>query len=326
MYEQGTIITLQAGSYRLRSPLAESAYGVLWRADGPGAGMVAVKLVNRAQMERAGAAQRTHWSDSARAEIALLASFAPWDARHVVRLLDSGMHERLPAMALELLDGDLARHVAAERAAGRRLPFARVLGWIGQANHALAKVHQYGWRYLDLKPSNLLLDVHGNIKLADFGTARPLADLAPHSYAGTASWQAPEQFFAGADGRYRTGARTDYFALGALFYYLVSGGEPLGLNRECGAAWRAHGGAAAAAVLGRHGGKQPATLQPGEAARFVRLVDGEAPGAGPRALALLRSLLAAQPSQRPRHALEISRALAAIGADGEPALPARLAA
>jgi serine/threonine-protein kinase len=313
MYEQGTIITLKAGAYRLRAPLAGSAYGVLWRADGPAAvGAVAVKLVNRAQMQCAQVAQRAHWTDCAHAEIAFLSSLSPWDARHIVRLLDSGTHDRLPAMALELLDGDLARHVAAERAARRELPFARVMAWIEQASHALATVHQYGWRYLDLKPSNLLLDAHGRLKLADFGTTRLLADLAPHVYAGTASWQAPEQFFPAPDGRYRTGLRTDYFALGALFYYLVNGGEPLRMNRECGEAYRVRGSDAAASLLQRHGGRQPATLQPSEAARFARRIDGEAPGAGQCALALLRSLLAAQPGRRPGHALEISRALGQV--------------
>jgi serine/threonine-protein kinase len=79
-------------------------------------------------------------------------------------------------------------------------------------------------------------------------------------------------------------------------------------------------------LLRRHGGKAPATLQGAEAASFARRVDGELPGAGQSALALLRSLLAPHPGQRPRHALEISRALAAIRAAGVPAWPTRLAA
>jgi hypothetical protein len=41
----------------------------------------------------------------------------------------------------------------------------------------------------------------------------------------------------------------------------------------------------------------------------MRRVEQEAPGAGAEALALLRQLLAEQSAQRPRHALEISRAL-----------------
>src|SRR5687768_15630018 len=101
-------ITLDAGTYRLRERLAGSAYGVVWRAQA-GAGMpdVALKLINRAQMERAAPLQRQRWIASARNEIAFLSALAPWDERHIVRLLDSGVHDGLPVLALELLGADL---------------------------------------------------------------------------------------------------------------------------------------------------------------------------------------------------------------------------
>jgi eukaryotic-like serine/threonine-protein kinase len=314
MYEAGTMITLAAGAYRLRSPLAQSAYGVLWRADGPAAiGAVALKLVNRAQMERAAAAQRPCWIDNANAEIAFLSSLRTWDQRHIVRLLDSAMHDGLPALALELLDGDLARHVAELRRRSARPRFECVLSWVAQINQALAKVHQYGWRYLDLKPANLLLERDGSLKLTDFGTSLPLAGPNEHRYTGTARWQAPEQFFPQPGGSYRTDARTDYFALGALLFYLVSGGESLRFSQECAHAFRDHGVEAAQRLRARHAGAPP-TLLPSEAEMFVDHVEGSAPGAAPDALALLRRLLAPRPEDRPTHALDISRALARIGA------------
>jgi serine/threonine-protein kinase len=168
-------------------------------------------------------------------------------------------------------------------------------------------VHQYGWRYLDLKPANLLLDSRGNLKLADFGTIRPLADTAAHAYTGTASWQAPEQFFPNAGGRYDTDARTDYFALGALFYWLVEG-ETLRYSRECAEAARE-----GRDRLERARAVFPACcLLPEEAQHFTVSVDRSAPGAGRAALELLRALLAPQRDKRPRHALDISRALARI--------------
>jgi len=312
MDQAGAIITLAGGAYRLRERLAGSAYGVLWRADGPGAGnTVALKLVNRDQMARAEPELRARWTACADNEIAFLRALDPWDGRHIVRLLDSGSHDGLPAMALELLDGDLGKHVAAQRAAGRAIPFVQALGWIAQVNQALAKVHQHGWRYLDLKPGNLLLDADGAcLKLADFGTNRALADPQPHSYAGTANWQAPEQVFPDPGRGYRTDARTDYFALGALLFYLATGGQPLRFCSACGTACREHGPAAAARLL-QPGGAMAPVLPPDEAALFVRSINGQAGAAGPAAsagaLALLRSLLAVRPEDRPRHALEISR-------------------
>jgi serine/threonine-protein kinase len=342
MPQAGSVITLDAGSYRLCAPLAGSAYGVVWRADVLPAGrQVALKLINRQQMARAQPEQRDRWIASADKEIAFLRSLEPWDERHIVRLLDSGVHDRLPVMALELLDADLGRHVARERATGRGVGFAQALAWLAQLNQALAKVHQYGWRYLDLKPSNVLLDARrGSVKLADFGTNRLLGNRAPHSYAGTANWQAPEQFFPNTGQAYLTGARSDYFALGALFYYLVTGGLPLRFCRDCGQAYREHqAGGAAAVLLERHGGVIPPALRDDEAALFVERI-GSGGGAestwcpegatstpgGAEALALLRSLLSIEPAGRPPHAIAISRMIANIRAALHRAAPHRPAA
>jgi len=297
MQAAGNVITLGAHSLTLRERLAASAYGILWRADGA-TGPVAVKLVNADQMARADAADRAAWTTAASREIAFLRSLAPWDARHIVRLLDSGEVDGLPAMALELLDGDLARHDVVQ------LPFPQALAWIGQLNQALAKVHSHGWRYLDLKPANVLVDRRANVvKLADFGTNRRLSDVAAHTYAGTASWQAPEQFFPDPDQRYRSDARSDYFALGALLFYLVTGGQLLRYGAACGAAWRAHGRSGAVQLRAAAHGAVPTVLHDDEAALFARRGGG-------RALPLLRALLAPDPARRPRHALDISRALA----------------
>ena len=306
MVEAGDIITLTAGAWRLQAPLGGSSYGQVWRAasvlDGTPA---AVKLVNRAQMDLALPPQQVVWRACFDAEIAFLRGLQPWDQRHIVRLLDSGEHEGQPALALELLDGDLAAHVATLRSRGDGPRIGQALAWTAQVNAALAKVHQYGWRYLDLKPANLLVDAHtGTLKLADFGTNRPLQDSAAHSYAGTAAWQAPEQFFPDDAGRYRTDARSDYFALGALLYWLVAG-IPLRFCAACADAYRARGTAGAAAL------RAPAILATDEAALFAGH-GGDAP------VALLRALLAARPEARPRHALEISRLIARAAAGADP--------
>ena len=87
--------------------------------------------------------------------------------------------------------------------------------------------------YRDLKPSNVMLDKHGQVYLIDFGIARHYkrsqeADTLP---LGTAAFAAPEQL----EGR-QTDERTDLYSLGAMLYYLLSGGHyvqsaPLPLTR-----------------------------------------------------------------------------------------------
>jgi serine/threonine protein kinase len=305
------IIALELGHYRLREQIGGSAYGVIWRASGPQATHdVAIKLVNQEQMARAQPAQRDRWIDSASNEIAFLQSLEPWDERHIVRLLDSGWHEGLPVLALELMATDLGKHMAALKGRNEAVPLPQALSWICQINQALAKVHQYGWRYLDLKPANVLLDRHlHTVKLADFGTNRQLGSLQAHSYAGTANWQAPEQFFPADGGGYATGARSDYFSLGAMFYFLVTGGLPLRFCSDCGQAYREHHTAGADLLRRLHGGDIPAALHAEEEARFAAAIPAEARD---DALALLRTLLHIDPARRPRHAIQISRMLQAI--------------
>ncbi|MFS2137557.1 serine/threonine-protein kinase [Duganella sp. Dugasp56] len=305
------IIALELGHYRLREQIGGSAYGIIWRAGGPHATRdVALKFINQEQMARALPAQRERWIASASNEIAFLQSLEPWDERHIVRLLDSGWHEGLPVLALELMATDLGKHMVALKSRGEAVPLPRVLGWIAQINQALAKVHQYGWRYLDLKPANVLLDRHLNaVKLADFGTNRQLGSLQAHSYAGTANWQAPEQFFPVDGGGYATGARSDYFSLGAMFYFLVTGGLPLRFCSDCGQAYREHHTAGADLLRQMHGGAIPAALQAEEEARFAAAIPVSMRDA---ALELLQTLLHIDPAQRPRHAIQISRMLNAI--------------
>ncbi|MEB3102694.1 serine/threonine protein kinase [Ferviditalea candida] len=76
--------------------------------------------------------------------------------------------------------------------------------------------------YRDLKPSNVMLDEQGNVRLIDFGIAR---NLKRHQQAdtlqiGTIGFAAPEQFEL-----LQTDPRTDLYSLGALMYFLLSGGN-----------------------------------------------------------------------------------------------------
>jgi len=309
MLQENDIITLDRGRYRLRTALARSAYGIVWQAEAPaGRPDVALKLINRTQMALAQPALQDRWVASANNEIDFLRKLASWDERHIVRLLDSGIHDGLPVMALELMGSDLGRHPDAKTAT-----FDQVLDWMGQINQALAKVHQHGWLYLDLKPANVLLERGGSgVKLADFGTSRLRASLAPGYYSGTASWQAPEQFFPTGGSTYDTDTRTDYFALGAMFYYLVTGGLQLRFCSTCGQAWQAHHSQAPAALLAANGGAIAQTLHEEEATLFGHRVERQAGArSSDAALSLLRTLLAAERGERPQHAIQISRLIAA---------------
>ena len=77
--------------------------------------------------------------------------------------------------------------------------------------------------YRDMKPSNVMLQPDGSLKLIDFGIAREFKQEsnADTTYIGTKGYAAPEQF-----GKAQTDARTDIYALGVTMYHLLTGKSP----------------------------------------------------------------------------------------------------
>lgn len=77
--------------------------------------------------------------------------------------------------------------------------------------------------YRDMKPSNIMLQPDGSLKLIDFGIAREYKQdsSGDTTYIGTKGYAAPEQF-----GRAQTDARTDIYALGVTMYHILTGKSP----------------------------------------------------------------------------------------------------
>jgi tRNA A-37 threonylcarbamoyl transferase component Bud32/DNA-directed RNA polymerase specialized sigma24 family protein len=120
-------------------------------------------------------------------------------------------------LVMDLVEGgDLARRLAAGPVAVRD-----ALTWTAEVADAIENAHSQGVVHCDLKPSNLLLDRAGRVRVTDFGLARTLAGSARLA-GGTPGFMAPEQSH--PDGE--VSPRTDVHGLGAVLYVLLSGRPP----------------------------------------------------------------------------------------------------
>lgn len=91
-----------------------------------------------------------------------------------------------------------------------------------QTCDAVDYIHQKGFINRDIKPENLLLDIHNNIKLCDFGWAAHMTDKGFRRLrAGTISYMSPESLLATTQG-----PSSDIWALGVLLYEMYHSREP----------------------------------------------------------------------------------------------------
>jgi Tol biopolymer transport system component len=152
---------------------------------------------------------------------------------NILSIFDFGTHDGRAYAAMELLEGETLR----ERLARGALTVRKTTECAIQVARGLAAAHEKGLVHRDLKPDNIFLLQDGQVKILDFGLARPttVADRGssnaantatmfspaitnPGTVMGTVGYMAPEQIRGQvADGR------SDLFALGAVLYEMLTG-------------------------------------------------------------------------------------------------------
>ena len=129
---------------------------------------------------------------------------------NVVGVYDRFHNRGQQYIATEYVDGvDLAGIFAAES----RLPW-RIAATIAlEVTRGLEAIHAHGTLHRDVKPQNLLIGRHGEVKITDFGLALDVKGSAltqPGVAVGTPPYMAPEQLRGE-----RVDPRADLFSLGS---------------------------------------------------------------------------------------------------------------
>ena len=202
--------------FRIRRCIGRGGMSVVYEAqdETSGAG-VALKMMSYRLIYDGAALSRFH------REAEILQSL---DHENIARLQRLFPAYNTYFLVMELCEGvDLHRLFDA---AGR-LTESQVRPILGQLARALEYVHGRGLVHRDLKPGNVMITRHGEVKLTDFGIAVPEVVVAaefpaaPRVVMGTPPYMAPEQLAGGPVDR-----RTDVYALGCLAYELLTGRHP----------------------------------------------------------------------------------------------------
>ena len=146
---------------------------------------------------------------------------------NIVAVFDFGQVGDLCYFLMEYVDGANLRQM--ERA--ERLSPRQALAIVPQICDALQYAHDEGVVHRDIKPENILVGRKGRVKIADFGLAKLLgrapADFtltASQMVLGTPNYMAPEQI----ETPLAVDHRADIYALGVVFYELLTGELPIG--------------------------------------------------------------------------------------------------
>ncbi len=146
----------------------------------------------------------------------------------IIGVQDFGVVEGLSYLALEYVEGQTLRALMRET----KLAPERVAELIRCVVEALNYAHAQGVIHRDIKPENLLIDGEGRVRIADFGLARltlegdrELSITGTGHALGTPHYMAPEQLEAPE----AVDERCDLFAIGVLWFELLTGSLPLGV-------------------------------------------------------------------------------------------------
>jgi serine/threonine-protein kinase len=207
------------GKYQIQEVLGRGAMGVVYKGYDRGiARGVAIKAIEKSSL---GAEELKHVMQRFRHEAQAVGRLVH---PRIVQIYDYGEDGDTAYIVMELVSGkSLHEHLSQKvkyetREVGEIV--RQLLDGIGHA-HAEGVVHR------DVKPSNILLNSDGRVKISDFGIARLDSSSLTQvgDVLGTPYYMAPEQFLG-----VEVDALADIYSIGVIAYELLTGRKPFAGN------------------------------------------------------------------------------------------------
>lgn len=211
-----------ASRYRLIGKLVEGGMGTVWRAEHLTLRThVAIKLIDPAIADTLEAVTRFEREAQAAAELR---------STHIVQILDYGVDDGTPYIAMELLEGE---SLAALLSRTGKLAPDHAAKLLLQVARGLSRAHERGVVHRDLKPDNVFIAKEGEdeiVKVLDFGIAKKLDRLTTAvgvkthtgSVLGSPFYMSPEQ----AAGLPSIDHRSDIWSFAVVAYECLTGTRP----------------------------------------------------------------------------------------------------
>ena len=151
---------------------------------------------------------------------------ASLDHPNIIHVHEVSEFKGRPFFAMQHVEGQSLR----EMIAGRDQPIDRILEIVTQVCEGLQAAHNKGIIHRDVKPSNILIDGHGRVRIVDFGLASVVGSdqlTKTGSTLGTVGYMSPEQ----VQGK-EIDHRSDLFSLGVVLYELITKQNPFKRDSE----------------------------------------------------------------------------------------------
>lgn len=139
----------------------------------------------------------------------------------IPRIYDYFTQENSSYLVMEFIEGQDLEEIIRE--SDEFLPVEKIVQWAVEICDVLNYLHNHQPQpviFRDIKPSNIMIDHHGHVRLIDFGIARVFQPGQKGTMIGTEGYSPPEQY------RGEASPQGDIYALGATLHHLLTKRDP----------------------------------------------------------------------------------------------------